>query len=491
MQKIISLLLSVITALTGVITGFFGIDKTPREILTEITKGEIEYIDENFGFINDLIILFAKEDASYKDIKNIAGEIGGRVVAYLPVLNRYQIKTEKKSFEELLKISENLIKKDEVIYASPDFSVKVTDKAVPDDPWTSETDMSFSWDCGFPRGSNWHLTAIDAPGAWEYSDRMGHIDIGIVDSGFEKNHEDLTGKIVFPSRYFERSCDISNHGTHVAGIIGANANNGTGITGICWNSTLHCVDWEPNDKQFWLDGERILTGLAATVMDGAKVVNFSCGLDAPKPGNSYPEFLMDLFAGLVSVYMGTLLKSGYDFIVCQAAGNGDEDGYAIDAVNCGFFCTVKEDNCLSNLAGVKKNEVLDRIIVVGNARNNYNNTYEQSISSNVGPQVDICAPGSYVYSLYTTEKGKYGYMSGTSMAAPVVTAVCGLVWSVDESFTGAEVAKIVCDENNTKYAVAPTPEEYRKYSDIDYRELRLVNAQLAVEAAIALSDAKK
>lgn len=66
------------------------------------------------------------------------------------------------------------------------------------------------------------------------------------------------------------------------------------------------------------------------------------------------------------------------------------------------------------------------------------------------------------------------------MAAPIVTGIASLVWSVNPSFTGAQVKHFVCDEENTKYEVADSSSELH----LPTGTMRMVNAQLAVEAAI-------
>ena len=127
--------------------------------------------------------------------------------------------------------------------------------------------------------------------------------------------------------------------------------------------------------------------------------------------------------------------------------------------------------------GVSKQDVLDRIIIVGSAARE-GEGYVQSSSSNVGDTVDLCAPGVLVYSCVQDD----GFLtkSGTSMAAPVVTAVASLVWAVNPSLDAAQVAKIVC--TNTKDTVKPSQERY--FENSGYKSYPMVNAKLSVEAAL-------
>ena len=95
---------------------------------------------------------------------------------------------------------------------------------------------------------------IDAPEGWDTAGlggfpATGGAKVGIVDTGIQPNHEDLTGKIancaqsrglfVLGGSIQEGSCaDDNGHGTHVAGTIAANANNGKGVAGVAFNSPL-------------------------------------------------------------------------------------------------------------------------------------------------------------------------------------------------------------------------------------------------------------
>ncbi|MEI6579114.1 MAG: S8 family serine peptidase, partial [Eubacteriales bacterium] len=364
------------------------------------------------------------------------------------------------------------------------YAFKYKPDYTPNDPFEGVNTGVDRWDESNPGGGTWWLESINARNAWGYSSYFSHMNIGIVDSGFDTAHPDLTGKIVFPSSMLAKQNIPGAHGTHVAGIIAAQGNNETGICGICQDATLTCVDWEPEEGQVWIEDLRIIFGVGYAVKAGAKVVNLSVGssVSIPKGKPSYPKLWMNTEAALVSFYMGTLINRGYDFLVVQSAGNGDSNGNAVDTFNNGSFCCITEKNSLSKLAGVPTKDVLDRIIIVGCARNLGNNQYVQSSFSNVGSRVSICAPGSWVYSCSTADNNYYQYMSGTSMAAPVVTAVASLVWSVNPLLTGPQVKSIVCSEANTRYEVPATSDRF--WSETPYQSYRLVNAKLAVEAAI-------
>ena len=358
------------------------------------------------------------------------------------------------------------------------------------------------------------MEAIQAPSAWSYSNRFSHIDVAVVDTGFDLDHEDLKGvfrpsSILAESRNDYRDFDdktgntyVNNHGTHVSGTIGAIDNNKKGVTGLLWDTTIYYTDWSPYSKeQQWDTLNSLLYSLICSVEAGAKVINYSVGLDFVVNNEIFQDqcdsdiskvdFVQetkDEYAKQPSAAMAMLLKQGYDFLVVQAAGNGASveiepgvwETVAVDATNNGLFSSINKDNVVA--PDDMKQQVLDRIIIVGAAKRNADGNYQQRVTSNGGDRVDICAPGENVYSTYVNDS--YGEMSGTSMAAPHVTGVCGMVWSVNPEFTGAEVKAILCDEKNTTQKVYDNPDYYHPLVN----EYRLVNAKLAVKEAIRRTD---
>lgn len=491
MQKILSFILSIVMIFSSSIAGIISGEISPKDFLDEVKMEFVEKFSDGVGISKRVFSVFMSDSVSFGEAKKLAKEIGGEMVGYSSILNECKIFINK-DISDLEEFCDHLQENEKIILAVPQIVFNISScirksfEYIPNDPWEGDD----HWSEDVPNGLNWHLEAIQALSAWQYRDKMSTIDLGVVDSGFDVNHEDLAGKIVFPGKYFERTNRPDSHGTHVSGIICANADNGIGISGVCPNSVLHCVDWEPEYNslsQNWLDIERIYSGLYYTVKDGAKVVNFSLGSDMNNVLTRYPDFVIDVVGRFSSAYMAVLIKHGYDFIVCQAAGNGNNFGYAVNAENNLTFCSINENNCSSELFGVRKSEVLDRIIVVGAAALSAEGYYQPAYS-NVGDRVDIVAPGNDIFSTDIAENGHYGFMTGTSMAAPVVTGVCGLVWSIDSSFTGPMVKKIVCSPETAGPVVKAT--DIKRYENVNYKDYNLVNAKLSVEKAIQISENK-
>lgn len=462
------------------------------DVFYEPEEESISTLEDSTTYINDAITVFFSDDATLLDKKKIVKALGGEIVGKVDFMNEYEIKIERSDFYEINNLCDELMENDKVEFASCSLAEKITPDYVPNDPWNL-TDWD---DDALDRRSlysNWWIKATDTDKAWDYDEYFSDIDVGIVDTGFDPTHEDLEGKIVFPNEFFEKNNAPSYHGNHVAGIIGATQDNEKGLTGIVRDGKLVCIDWEANEEQGqkWNNSARIMTGFVNAVRAGAKVVNFSLGSSGTiKNGIDRLQIVKDTQGKFNSYYIAKMLQRGYDFICCQSAGNGvyknDKFAYAVDASNNGTFCPITVDNAVKTVKGVTPQEIVDRIIIVAAAKFTGFNTYEQADFSNGGSQVSICAPGYDIYSTYYKGDGKdynycsYAYLNGTSMAAPIVTGIASLVWSVNPSFTGAQVKHFVCDEENTKYEVADSSSKLH----LPTGTMRMVNAQLAVEAAI-------
>lgn len=462
------------------------------DVFYEPEEESISALEDSTTYINDAITVFFSDDATLLDKKKVVKALDGEIVGKVDFMNEYEIKIERSDFYEINNLCDELMENDKVEFASCSLAEKITPDYVPNDPWNL-TDWD---DDALDRRSlysNWWIKATDTDKAWDYDEYFSDIDVGIVDTGFDPTHEDLEGKIVFPNEFFEKNNAPSYHGNHVAGIIGATQDNEKGLTGIVRDGRLVCIDWEANEEQGqkWNNSARIMTGFVNAVRAGAKVVNFSLGSSGTiKNGIDRLQIVKDTQGKFNSYYIAKMLQRGYDFICCQSAGNGvyknDKFAYAVDASNNGTFCPITVDNAVKTVKGVTPQEIVDRIIIVAAAKFTGFNTYEQADFSNGGSQVSICAPGYDIYSTYYKGDGKdynycsYAYLKGTSMAAPIVTGIASLVWSVNPSFTGAQVKHFVCDEENTKYEVADSSSELH----LPTGTMRMVNAQLAVEAAI-------
>ena len=454
-------------------------------------RAEMENIatdpETGVSYVNNIIVIFFRNGTTQEEKNAVVSAINGEVAGRFDTVDQYQVRVKASTFDELNRLCDTVNGFDCVLAATIDLAMEVSTDAivVPDDKWQND-----DWSETRPGGNNWWLEAIQAPSAWNYNDRLESIKIGVVDNGFDTGHEDLKNKLSFPSEAVQAVNSSEEHGTHVAGIIGAEANNQKGITGIVWKADLICFDWEPSAFQSFLGGwttsTAVYDGLIETVNAGAKVVNFSLGCSSSLNDNNstLSQAWIDRQGQTASLYMAALLMQGYDFIVVQSAGNGAKDQIGVDAIYNGFWASVTRNNCISGVTAV--DNILDRIIIVGAAEQD-SGGYRQTRFSNGGTQVDICAPGVDVYSTVPGMfSGSYKKLAGTSMAAPIVAGVAALVWSADPKLTGAQVRSIVCDPNNSAHTAADHAGSANAVGAFG-----LVNAKLSVEKALGIERNKE
>lgn len=144
-------------------------------------------------------------------------------------------------------------------------------------------------DPGASPDCQWGLAAVRAADAWNLARGAG-ITVAVVDSGVDASHEDLKGKIVGSVSCLNTSGDSANcvpggadddgHGTHVAGIIAATANNGLGIAGIAPDARILSVKVlvkAPGSSEATGTADDVTAGVRYAVDHGAQVINLSLG----------------------------------------------------------------------------------------------------------------------------------------------------------------------------------------------------------------------
>jgi subtilisin family serine protease len=275
--------------------------------------------------------------------------------------------------------------------------------ATPSDPF-----FNLLWglqNAGQPVDGRWGLADadIDAPEAWDLTTGTDAVKVAVVDSGIEYDHPDLVGNVVGPGWDFYSGDsdprDENGHGTHVAGTIGANGDNGIGVTGVNWNVGLLPVRvLGPTGAG---TSAMIANGFVYAVQQGAKIVNASLG------GSIYDPLIAAAIAGAP----GTLFVVG--------AGNGGGDGLGDDNdLASRYPCSFGS----ANLLCVAATDLSDSLATF----------------SNYGTiSVDLAAPGVKIGSTYVA--GEYVYLEGTSMATPHVAGVAALLLARTPAATVAQL----------------------------------------------------
>ena len=237
---------------------------------------------------------------------------------------------------------------------------------------------------------------IDATGAWPIASENPELIIGFLDGGVYGTHPEIAGRILpgwnVPQNNSNTTDICGSHGTHVTGIAMATGNNAVGIAGVCWNAkSLPVVIVNPcTGQESWL-----ADGITWAVDQGADVLNLSVQYSI---GTQYLHDAV-IYAALHGVPM------------VAATGN--------------------------SAAGVAYPAKWVETIAVGATTQNDT----RWTSSNFGPEIDLCAPGSQVYSLSGTST--YAYKSGTSMAVPHVVGVIALMRAVSPQIPADAIRAIL------------------------------------------------
>ena len=503
--------------------------------LGELVDAELVKVaqDEETGliFASNILLVYFADEASDADKAAVAQSVGGTVVGQDNFMNMQQLMVAPVTLEEAIQVADNVKTGFPETVVMAMFDVAFTDSSLSyNDPWEVKENGAQNgesvkvtrgpegWDESAPKGTNWGLEAIEALSAWElYGAEFKPILVGVVDNMFDTTHEDLEGKISFPDADAEKrnSRNLKEipdaHGTHVSGIIAATANNGKGITGVAHNAKIIAYPYSEvvvnNDFDEAVDVEftsELEKGLIQTVLAGAKVINFSVSLTGTVTyrrqtmSPSYNRVLKEsarMSSYAVSLLLDKYLPEGRDFLVVQAAGNGTRDGTACDATKAGIFASIDEDNNML-VSGITLNQVLDRIIVVGNAQIDtaVDGVYEESMyiqnpTSNAGDRVDLCAPGTRIASCSLMGvNDNYELESGTSQAAPHVTGVAALVWSANDALTAPQVKQILC--SSYRDWVKDNFEMLPYNSLFTGGTFPMVNARLAVKKALEMKPSK-
>lgn len=279
-------------------------------------------------------------------------------------------------------------------------------------------------------GEQWNLSLIDMPGAWAIERGDPEVIVAVVDTGFDYTHTDLASQTwvnvdEIPDNGIDDDdngyiddvhgwdfsvlssgtenggagngdndpIDVSGHGTHVAGIVGAAADNDIGIAGIAWNCTLMPIR---GAGVAGIRDNRSAAAIVYAVDNGARVINMSWG------GRDRSFVLRDA------------VDYAYARGVLMVAASGNES---------------EGDSIFP--AGYRK------VMSVAATEQHKQRFYR----SNFGASIDIGAPGNVILSTHINER--YRSLSGTSMATAHVSGVAALVMSKRPSLTPEDVRQIL------------------------------------------------
>lgn len=225
----------------------------------------------------------------------------------------------------------------------------------------------------------WQHTVIGSPYAWAAGPKGQGVKVAVLDTGVA-SHSDLP---TVNSLNSSATADSVGHGTHVAGIIGARANNGLGA-GVAPEVTLYSYNLGA------MASDDIMKGIRAAKAANVDIINMSIG------GLGYSDDEQKC------------VNEAYDagIAIFAAAGNDGGQNYNYPA-------------CYNHV-----------ISVAATDKNN-----ERSSFSNYSNMVDLSAPGVDIWSTSNTNASAYVAMSGTSMACPVAAGEAAVILSANKITT--------------------------------------------------------
>ena len=263
-----------------------------------------------------------------------------------------------------------------------------------------EVDISFTGSATELKNS-WQINAIKAPYLWNLSVSGINVKIAEIDTGIYQ-HKELTGRVLAGWNFVTNkaiaagaSSDDNGHGTHVAGIIAANANNAAGIydvVGVAPQASL--IPIKVLDRNGSGSIVNVANGINYSIGAGANIVSMSLGWGGTVGDTNVANALK---AGVTA---------GELFVI--AAGNS---GLA----NPGWPARYAKETFANG-----------QIIAVGAVDNK---NVIASWSNRAGDTANwfLVAPGVNILSTYNASSSSYAYMSGTSMATPVVSGAAALL----------------------------------------------------------------
>lgn len=382
------------TSFTSVLFGNLSIEHNwPVSVVEEEyipdTGAKIEknsQVIQDQEYVPGQIIVGFQHFSTQETKNNIFHDLQSEIIDHIKPLNAYLL--EVQSGVEEVSI-DRAMAAHSVAYAEPNYLFQAL-TTIPDDHLYT---------------AQWHYPQIRLPQAWSITTGDLDIRIAVLDTGINAGHPDLAPRVDVDAGYnfidenIEENTDandIHGHGTHVAGTIGALTDNSIGIAGTMWNSSLIPV--------------KVLNDYGSgTSWSVAQGILYAAGL-LGDPAISEPAHIINMSLG-----------GGY----CETQENAVQAAH-----NAGVIMVAASGNSNCSLlypAGYPE------VIAVGAVGYNGSLTPARASYSNFGPELDLVAPGGDLsFGILSTDVNSsgghiYGYRAGTSMAAPHVAGVLGLM----------------------------------------------------------------
>jgi subtilisin family serine protease len=421
----------------------------------------------------ELVAILGPPDApgTRAQAQTVASSVGATLIGGSESLGAYQLLYPPGTNLDTAKA--NLAMKPGVVAATSNGVAGVGVQVVPND-WSDDgPDKRWPWEL------------IQAPTAWGMSTGSS-VKVGVVDGDFYPAHEDLSVAVATQAPLSSQG----GHGTHVAGLSCARANNSKGLTGAAWGCPVVYSQGLRGDSTTDLD---IADAMRIARDSGAKVVNISLGVDSclmepdgsckKSNGRPIPACAEASWSRRQSDASSTNITFSRLFDAGSSKG-------VVWTVSAGNNCSPFAEYALQGVGSKYPN-----VLVV--AAVNSDNTLARF--SNSGSWVDVAAPGGVhvasgqgVWSsvpmcdpLGLGLGSCYGAKSGTSMAAPIVAGVAALVREEHPTYSATQVADCI-RQSGPRGGKKVSPRSSLPTGDAPKQNADLTNLYI-VDAAMAVS----
>ncbi|WP_162819722.1 S8 family serine peptidase [Kordia sp. SMS9] len=283
------------------------------------------------------------------------------------------------------------------------------------------------------------------------------------DRGITGDDSDDITDTSYGNNDISHNLEVLNHGTLVSGVLVKSKDILDEVEGITENAkimplSISCYGDE-HDKD-------IALAIRYAVDNGAKVINMSFG----KKFSLHKEWVFEAFK----------YAEKNDVLIISSAGNGGQDL----SVENNYYPNDNENN---------GTEVSNNFLLVGASTYNVNEKLVSSFSNYGNVDVDIFAPGYYIYT--TAVSNKYEFQNGTSMAASITSGVAALIRSYYPNLTAAEVKQIIMESGVSYDIMVNKPSTSKEKELVLFSSLsksgKIVNAYNALLMAEEVSKKKK
>ncbi|WLD92996.1 cell wall-binding repeat-containing protein [Alkalihalobacillus sp. AL-G] len=302
-----------------------------------------------------------------------------------PSLNLRIVEVDKNEVKEKIKI---IKKNKDVAYVEVDQKAYLHNSFINDPYFSTQSDV---------------FNAINIKDEWSsFSDKNKDLIVAVVDTGIDLDHPDLKNQIILGRNILNPLIppeDHQGHGTHIAGIIGATTNNKVGIASLPRNVKIMPIKVFEEETG---NMSTVILGILYAVDHGADIINLSLGS----------------VNGMKALEDAINYAQSKGVLVVAASGNDNEHFVTYPAKYESVLAVGATDTVTGGKAWF----------------------------SNYGEEMDLSAPGTNIFS--TLPGGKYGYESGTSMSAAIVSSTAAMLWKQYPFLTVSQLKNILFDSSS-------------------------------------------